>query len=92
MHCLPESKQEFYQETTRQLEELSNQIWTEITKDTNKPVGTSKTDLDSAYGQAVVAVEANKQCTLAKTGVIEDFLPFHERTSRINRDAYIFWG
>ena len=50
------------------IEELSNQIATKITRLTNKPLCISKRNLKYAYGQLKLSQETCKHCNFSITG------------------------
>ena len=50
------------------MEELLNQISTELSKNDRDPLWISVVDLDYAYGQMKLAPETSKHCNFAMTG------------------------
>ena len=50
------------------MEELLNQIYTELSRNDHDPIWISVIDLDYAYGQLKLAPETSKHCNFAVTG------------------------
>ena len=55
------------------MDELHNQISSELSQNDSEPIWVSVIDLDHAYGQMIIAQEASKNCNFAIT---EEKLPY----------------
>ena len=66
----PETQQQLYKKRPHMpnMEELLNQISTELSKNDPDPIWISVVDLDYAYGQMKLAPETSKHCNFAMTG------------------------